>query len=153
ILGLALAFGDLRKDPEALAALWNVEPSQAQTAFADLARRHDFVLPASHRLHDDVRDTLRTDLLDPFQRARAKQINQRAVALFRGRLERMRRRWQALDDQAAHTAFTPPLLATLWHALWADNQTGLALFIALLPLLAVVAPPTADAAAEIIEHF
>ena len=26
ILGLALAFGDVRKDPEVLAALWNVEP-------------------------------------------------------------------------------------------------------------------------------
>ena len=35
ILGLALAIGDLRSDPDPLAA------------FRDLARRHDFVLPVS----------------------------------------------------------------------------------------------------------
>ena len=153
ILGLALAFGDVRKDPEVLAALWNVEPVHAQAAFADLARRHDFVLPVSHRLHDDVRDTLRTDLLDPFQRARAEQINHRALTLFKARLERMRRRWPGLDDQIAHAAFTTSLLAALWHTLWADNQAGLDLFIHLLPVFAVADPPAADAATEIIEHF
>lgn len=153
ILGLALAFGDLRKDPELLAALWDIEPAEAQALFEDLPRRHDFVLPASHRLHDDVRDTLRADLLDPFQRARTKQINQRALALLNVRLERMRHRWPSLDEQIAHSAFTTGLLAALWHALWADNQEGLDLFTRILPLLVVADPHTADAAAAMIEHF
>ena len=153
ILGLALAFGDLRKDPELLAALWNIEPAEAQATFADLAHRHDFVLSTSYRLHDDVLDTLRTDLLDPFQRTRTKQINQRALSLFSARLEQMRRRWPTLDDQIAHSAFTNSLLAVLWHALWADNQKGLDLFTYILPILAIVDSPTADAATAMIEHF
>jgi len=153
ILGLALVFGNLRKDPEMLAALWNIEPGQAQAAFEDLARRHDFVLLTSHRLHDDVRDALHGDLLDPFRRARAKQLNERALALFSARLEHMRRRWPTLDEQLAHAAFTTSLLAALWHALWADNQVGLDRFICLLPVLAVVDPPTADTAAAIIAYF
>lgn len=45
ILGLALAIGDLRGDPDLLAALCNVEDPLA--ALRDLARRHDFVLPVS----------------------------------------------------------------------------------------------------------
>ena len=153
ILGLALAFGDLRNDPELLAALWNIELAEVQAAFEDLANRHDFVLPISHRLHDEVRDTLRTDLLDPFQRARAEQINRRALALFSDRLARMGLRWPTVDDQISHTDFTASLLGALWHALWADNQKGLDLFIYLLPVVAVVDPPTADAFTAMIEHF
>lgn len=56
ILGLALAFGDLRDDPELLSALWQVDDPLA--GFRDLARRYDFVLPISRRLHVDVRDAL-----------------------------------------------------------------------------------------------
>jgi hypothetical protein len=151
ILGLALAFGDLRSDPDLLAALWKVEDPLA--AFRDLARRHDFVLPVSRCLHDDVRDTLRTDLLDPYRRARARQINQRALALFDARLGQMRRRLPTLDEQLGHTGFITTLLAALWHTLWADNQAGLDLFIRVLPVLALADPPTADAAAAMMEQF
>ena len=151
ILGLALAFGDLRSDPDLLAALWKVEDPLA--AFRDLARRHDFVLPVSRCLHDDVRDTLRTDLLDPYRRARARQINQRALALSDARLRQMRRRLPTLDEQLGHTGFITTLLAVLWHTLWADNQAGLDLFIRVLPVLAAADPPTADAAAAMMEQF
>jgi hypothetical protein len=141
----------LRSDPDLLAALWKVEDPLA--AFRDLARRHDFVLPVSRCLHDDVRDTLRTDLLDPYRRARARQINQRALALFDARLEQMRRRLPDLDEQLGHTGFITALLAVLWHTLWVDNQAGLDLFIRALPVLAVADPPTADAAAAMMEQF
>ena len=151
ILGLTLAFGDLRSDPELLGVLWNAE--EPLTAFADLARRHDFVLPTSRRLHDDVRDTLRTDLLDPYRRVRARPINQRALALFRTRLAGMRIRWPTLDEQLDHTRFTTALLAALWHTLWTDNQAGLDLFTRILPVLVAADPPAADAAATMIEQF
>ena len=151
ILGLALAFGDLRDDPEMLAALWNVQ--DPLTAFQALARRHDFVLPLSRRLHDDVRDALRTDLLDPWRRTRTRDINERALALFRTRLAEMRGRWPALDEQLAHTRCTATVLALLWHTLWADNQAGLDLFIEVLPVLAVADRPAADAAARMIDRF
>jgi hypothetical protein len=75
ILGLALAFGDLRNDPYLLCALWNVPAAEILPAFQDLARRHDFVLPVSRRLHDDVRNTLLFDLLDKFRRAGASVLS------------------------------------------------------------------------------
>jgi hypothetical protein len=151
ILGLALAYGDLRDDPGLLAKLWNVQDPLA--AFQDLARRHDFVLPVSRRLHDDVRDALRTDLLDPWRRPAASGINERAIDLFKSRLAEMRGRWPTLDDQLAHTRFTTTVLAVLWHTLWIDNRAGLDLFIEVLPVLAVAAEPTAEAAAHMMEQF
>jgi tetratricopeptide (TPR) repeat protein len=151
ILGLALAFGDVRADPDLLAALWDTD--DPLTAFADLARRHDFVLPVSRRLHDDVRDTLRADLLDPYRRARARPLNQRAIDLFTDRLAQMRDRWGTLDEQVAHNGYTTALLAALWHTLWADNQAGLDLLTQLLPVLAIADPPTANAAAAMTGQF
>jgi tetratricopeptide (TPR) repeat protein len=151
ILGLALAFGDLRGDPELIAALWgNADPL---AAFQDLARRHDFVLPVSRRLHDDVRDTLRFDLLDPYRRARARPINQRALALLTSRLADMRDRWPSVDDQVSHAMFSTTLLTALWHAFWDDNQAGLDLFIQVLPVLAIADPSTAEAAAAMTGQF
>src|SRR5262249_14247886 len=151
ILGLALAFGDVRGDPDVLAKLWNVKDPLA--AFEDLARRYDFVLPVSRRLHDDVRDTLRIDLLDPWRRSRARDINERVLALFRTRLREMRARWFTLDEQLAHPRFSTAVLCVLWHTLWVDNQAGLDLFIEILPVLAVADPPTADAAAALVDNF
>src|ERR1022692_2466452 len=78
----------LSKDPGLLAALWDIP--DPMTAFADLARRHDFVLPLSRRLHDDVRDTLRADLLDPWRRPGVREMSQRALDLYRARLSEMR---------------------------------------------------------------
>jgi tetratricopeptide (TPR) repeat protein len=153
ILALAVAFGDLRKDPELLAALWDIKPDQAQASFDDLALRHDFVLQGSYRLHDDVRETLRTDLLAPFRRIRAKEINKRARALLEARLAQMRQRWPTLEEQLAHAAFTTTVLAALWHTLWEGNDLGLAQFTQLLPVLAVGDPPAAEAAADMINYF
>jgi len=119
------AGGDLSKDPGLLAALWDIP--DPMTAFADLARRHDFVLPLSRRLHDEVRDTLRADLLDPWRRPGVRGISQRALDLSRARLAEMRRSRPALDDQLADDGFTAALLAALWHTAWAANQDGLIL--------------------------
>jgi tetratricopeptide (TPR) repeat protein len=151
ILGLALAFEDLRNDPELLATLWDIQ--DPLDAFQDLARRHDFVLPTSRRLHQDVRSTLLTDLVDPYRRARTREINQRALTLMLTRLARMRQRWPTVDEQLDHTRFTTALLAALWHTLWADNQAGLDLFVDVLPILATADLPTADAAAAIMDQL
>jgi hypothetical protein len=151
ILALALAYGDVRTDPDLLAALWNTD--DPLPAFIDLAGRHDFVLPVSGRLHDAVRDTLRADLLDPYQRARVRAINRRALDLYTCRLEGMRTRWPTLDEQLDHDGFAPALLAALWHTLWADNQAGLDLFIQVLPVLAAADPATAAAAAAVTGQF
>ena len=151
ILGLALAFGDLRTDPDLLTALWDV--AEPLIAFQDLARRHDFVLPVSRRLHDDVREALRTDLLDPYRRANVQRINQCALELYNNRLCQMRSKWPTLDQQLDHKGFTTAILAVLWHTFWIDNQAGLDLFTTILPILAVADLATANAATEMIEEF
>jgi tetratricopeptide (TPR) repeat protein len=151
ILALALAYGDLRDDPDLLAALWNVADPLA--AFQDLARRYDFVLESSRRLHDDVRDTLRTDLLDPYRRARVRDISERAQVLYYARLEQMRGRWPTLDEQLGHSGFTSALLAMLWHTLWTDNQAGLDLLTRILPVLTAADPDTANAAVALTLEF
>ena len=151
ILGLALAVGDLSSDLSLLAALWDVPDPPA--AFADLARRHDFVMPLSRRLHDDVRDTLRADLLDPWRRPSVREISERALDLYRARLGDMRGSRPALDDQLADEGFMADVLATLWHTAWVDDQAGLDLFTQVLPILAAADPDSAEAAADIIGYF
>jgi tetratricopeptide (TPR) repeat protein len=151
ILGLALTVGDLSKDPGLLAALWDVRDPMA--AFADLARRHDFVLPLSRRLHDDVRDTLRADLLDPWRRPGVRAVSQRALDLYRARLAEMRVSRPALDDQLADDGFMAAVLAALWHTAWVADQGGLELFIQILPVLAAAGPDTAQAAADVFGFF
>jgi tetratricopeptide (TPR) repeat protein len=123
------------------------------TAFADLAHRHDFVLPLSRRLHDDVRDTLRADLLDPWRRPGVRAISQRALNLHQARLAEMRVSRPALDDQPADDEFMAAVLAALWHTAWVADQEGLELFIQILPVLAAADPDTAQAAAEILGFF
>lgn len=151
IIGLALAFGDLRTDPELLAVLWAVPDPLGE--YQDLARRHDFVLPTSRRLHDDVRDILRADLLDPWRRARVREISQRALGLYGTRLAYVRSRWPTLDQQLEHRGFITALLALLWHTFWLDNQVGLDLFNEILPVLAIADSAIADAAAVIVKQF
>ena len=151
ILALALAYGNVRDDPDLLAALWDTGDPLA--TFQGLARHHDFVLPTSRRLHDDVRDTLRTDLLDPYRRLRARSVNERALTLFTTRLAHMRGRWPTLDHQLGQAEFTTALLGALWHTTWIGNQDGLDLLIAVLPVLAAADPRTADAAAAITGQF
>ena len=151
ILALALAYGNVRDDPDLLAALWDT--SDPLSTFQDLARRHDFVLPTSRRLHDDVRETLRTDLLDPYRRLRARAVNERALILFATRLADMRSRWPTLDKQLDQAEFTTALLGALWHTIWISNQDGLDLLTDILPILAAADPRTADAAAAITGQF
>lgn len=151
IVGLALAYGDLRSDPDLLAALWDV--TNPFEAFQDLARRHDFVLPVSLRLHDEVKDVLRVDLLNPYRRGAATGINRRALNLFMDRLKEMRRRWASLDEQLSRPGFKTTLMSALWHALWLDNQAGLDALIEVLPVLAVADPVSANSAAAMSDRF
>lgn len=151
ILALALGFRDAGNDHDYLSKLW--ETDQPLDVFHELAQRHDFVLPVSRRLHDDVQVAIRSDLLDPLRRERVRQVNQRALEIFKERLAKMRLRLPALDDQVANEEFKTTLLAALWHAFWIDNQSGLDLLIDILPVLAVVSPGAGNAAAAVADKF
>jgi tetratricopeptide (TPR) repeat protein len=154
ICGLALARGDLSRDGELLSALWNLPDKETESAFKDLARRHDFVLAESRQLHDDVRDVLRTALLlKRYRRDDVRQIGQRALSVLTRRLDQHRLRWPDLDEQLSRTEFTSTLLNVLWYSLWTDNQDGLDVLTAMLPVLAVGHHYAAGAAAEMAEQF
>ncbi len=151
ILGLALAYTDLRSDPDLLAAMWDTDQPLAE--FEDLSRRHDFVLPVSRRLHEDVLITLRADLLDPYRRASVRGMSKQALGLLTARLGRARRRCPELDGQLEDSEYTRTLLAVLWHTLWLDNQAGLDLLTSMLPILLVGNERTAHAAVALVDSF
>lgn len=150
IVALALANGR-PGDTDLLAALWG--DSHPRDVFDDLASRHDFVLTDSLRLHDDVRDALRDELLRPDQRELARPASQRALNLSLARLKSMRDRWPTLDEQVAHPQFAAALLDAIWHASWVRNQEGLDMLAATLPALIVADPRVARMALAIIGQF
>src|SRR5205085_526139 len=69
-----------RSDPTVLGALWGVDAGVAET-LDGLAKRHDFVLSSSRRLHQQVRDAFRGYLLDAVRRNEMKAANQRAASV------------------------------------------------------------------------
>lgn len=151
ISALALARGDLRSDPELLAVLWDV--SDPLTSLKALAERHDFVLPVSFQLHEDVRDALLTYMLDPYQRAGVREINRRALDLYTARLDQMRRLWPSRNEQARQAQFMASLQAALWHSLWIDNQAGISFLKEILTVLAIADTEIADATIAMVTDF
>ncbi len=149
ILALALAYGP--PDTDLLAALWG--DSYPEDIFEGLASRHDFVPRSSFRLHDDVRDALRGELLDPDRRERVRRASERALTLSLARLKSARGRWPALDEQLGRPEFTSALLGAIWHASWVSNQAGLDLLTAVLPVLIAARPGFASLALGIAEQF
>ena len=150
IQALALAVGQPR-DTDQLAALWG--DSYPEVIFADLADRHDFVLPDSLRLHDEIRDAVRLELLHPDRRHLASAPSQRALNLSLARLASVCDRWPALDDQVAQSEFNSALLGAIWQASWVSNQAGLDLLAAVMPVLGAASPRTASLAVAITDQF
>jgi tetratricopeptide (TPR) repeat protein len=150
IVALALAYGT-SGDADMLAALWG--DSYPLDIFEALASRHDFVLLPSLRLHDDVRDALRSELLDPDLRPVARQASERARRLSLARLESARARWPTLDQQLGHSEFAAALLSALWYSTWISDQDGLDLLAAVLPVLLAASPRIAAIALTITGRF
>jgi len=150
LYGLALLYSD-RLDPDLLAALWNVEPTDVADVTTRLAARHDFVLHDSRRLHDDIRDTIRLYLLDDALRAQQRPMNRRAVAHLRDRLTQLDLRH--VDDQVTSEDWQGLATALLWHTFWEDNRAGIRLLCHLLPAAHVLAERFAAALLSTAEFF
>ena len=150
LYGLALLYSD-RLDPDLLAALWNVEPTNVADVATRLAARHDFVLHDSRRLHDDIRDTIRLYLLDDALRAQQRPMNRRAVEHLRHRLTQLET--GSVDEQITSEDWQGLATALLWHAFWEDNRAGIRLLCHLLPAAHVLAEPFAGALLSTAEFF
>ena len=150
ILALALAYGS-PGDTDLLAALWG--DSYPEDIFEALASRHDFVVPASMGLHDDVRDALRNELLDPDRRPQTHQPSERARRQSLARLKSAGDRWPTLDQQLDDSEFVGALLYSLWFSTWIGNQDGLDLLTAVAPVLMAASPRVAGLALTIAGHF
>ncbi|HEX8065216.1 MAG TPA: tetratricopeptide repeat protein [Thermoleophilaceae bacterium] len=136
LYGLALGYGD-RSDPEVLQALWGSDEAPTDT-LVELARRHDFVLTASRRLHQEIRDTMRAYLLDAMRRAEVKPANERARAVL---LQRLKRSSTAtVDEQFANEEWRAAAAALLWHTFWSDNEVGLESIAELFPAASLMRP-------------
>lgn len=150
LYGLALLYSD-RLDPDLLAALWNVDPTDVADITTRLAARHDFVLHDDRRLHDNVRDTFRLYLLDDALRAQQRPMNQRAIAHLRDRLTQFGS--GHVDDQLTSEDWRSLATALLWHTFWEDNRAGVRLLCHLLPAAHVLAEPFAGALLNTAEFF
>ena len=150
LYGLALLHSD-RLDPDLLAALWNVDPTDVAGLTSHLAARHDFVLHDGRRLHDDVRDTIRLHLLDDALRAEQRPMNRRAVAHLRDRLAQLG--LTRVEDQVTSEDWQGLVTALLWHTFWDDSRAGIGLLCHLLPASHVLADRFAGALLNTAEFF
>jgi hypothetical protein len=150
LYGLALFYSD-RLDPDLLAALWDVAPTEVADVTAKLTERHDFVLYDSHRLPDDIRDTIRLYLLDDLLRAEQRPMNMRAVAHLRHRLARLD--LPTADYKIASGKWQSLAAALVWYNFWVDPHSGFRLLHDLLPAAFVLAPSFADVLLETAGFF
>lgn len=150
VVALALAYGT-PADSDLLAALWG--DSYPIDIFEALASRHDFLLPASLRLHDDVRDLLRAELLSPERRVLAREPSERALRQSLARLNSARGRWPTLDQQLGQPEFTGALLRAIWYSTWISNQDGLDLLTGVFPVLMTASSRIAEIALAITHQF
>ncbi len=136
LYGLALLYGEVgpsgfpgdpaggaRRDPDALAALWDVPAGTVADRLDDLAVRHDFVLSGRRRLHQEVREAVLLLLLDPYQRPAVRDMSARAAALYRARA--VAAGYPTVDAQLADQGWQATVTALLWHTFWADLDSGL----------------------------
>ncbi|MFC6087291.1 tetratricopeptide repeat protein [Sphaerisporangium aureirubrum] len=126
------------RDPDLLAALWDVPADQVAGRLRDLARRHDFVHSGNGTLHRDVRDAIRTFLLAPTRRAMVKALNQRAVDHLTHQLTTHRH--TGIEGQLADAAWRTTTAALLWHTTWVDPPEGILLLRHLYAPAAVLQP-------------
>ncbi len=105
------------------------------------------------RLHPDVRDALRSELLDPGRRPLARPASQRARSQSLARLKAASSRWPTLDEQLVRTEFVVSLLRSLWYSAWISNDDGLDVLAASSPVLMVASPRFARVAWTIARRF
>jgi tetratricopeptide (TPR) repeat protein len=150
ILGLALLLGD-QAGPDVLAALWGVEPGSMAEYRDALRRRRDSVFSSGLRLHQEVRDAIRSFLLRPEQRARVRPANQRAVKILHRQLDALG--VANLESQLASDEWCSAANSLLWHTLWQDSRAGLMLLSDLLPATLLLRPEFARVLLHTADHF
>lgn len=127
---LALAYTD--RDPEVLAALWDVPADQVREVTDRLVAHHDFMLSRRRRLHQDVREAIRTLLLQPDERAAVAAANRRVADLLRDRA--CGRGHTTIDQQMDDDQWRQDILGLVWHTYWADPKAGIDLSFHLIPV-------------------
>jgi len=136
ILCLAVANGYPARRPEVLRAMWDSQDDLFE-ALRGLATRHDFVLSGSFRLHDDVRDALRSDLMDPIRQTRIQAACQRAVEALTAELAQRRSLVPTLQGQLDSEKYLATLLDYVWYSFWKQAEAGWHAALTILPILAV----------------
>ena len=149
---LAVANGYPTRNPEVLRSMLDTKGDLFEL-LRTLASRHDFVLSDSFRLHDDVRDTLRADLMDPVRRTRIKAPCQRAVEVLANDLTEQRSLLPTLRDQLGSERYIATLLDYVWYSCWMQAESGWKSALTVLPLLAVANVSAADSLLATVEWF
>jgi Flp pilus assembly protein TadD len=140
-----------RVDPAALATLWDVRPQQVSDELDNLARRHDFVLSGSRRLHQEIRGAILQYLLDPVRRSGVLDINERAEAYYRGRLAA--KAHPSVDAQLEDQQWQNAVISLLWHTFWMDLDQGIVLLLQLFAVAVTVDRGFAEALLRVSSFF
>ena len=157
LYGLALRYGDAAlsgggwSDPDALAALWDVPAGEVANRLDALARRHDFVLSGSGRLHQDVQEAVLLYLLDRIRRPAVGDLSTRAAALYRERAVAAGQR--TVDKQLADQNWPSAVLSLLWHTFWIDLGRGMQLLKALFAPAVIADASFAAALLRVADFF
>ena len=152
ILCLAIANGYPTRDPQVLKALWNTDEDLFDACRA-LASRHDFVLSGSFRLHDDVRDALRADLMEPVSHMRIEEACRRATEVLQASLAQRRTILPTLQSQLKDEKYLATVLDYVWYSFWTSTETGWRAALTILPILAVTDESAANSLVGMIEWF
>ena len=132
LFGLASVYGE-HAETEVLKALWDIKGELAPT-MDGLAKRHDFVLSRTRRLHNDVKDIFLRYLQEPTRRADMVSAHRRAVDVILARLVDLRDSVNTTEELLETDEWSKWSTALLWHRFWMGNEYGMQLLYELYPL-------------------
>ncbi|WP_433828284.1 tetratricopeptide repeat protein [Actinoplanes sp. CA-015351] len=150
IYGLAL-MNDPSNDPDLLGALWDVPAELVAATLDELAGRHDFVLSRGHRMHQEIRRTIRLFLLDPVRRPEVRAANERAVEFLRDRMNEFGR--ITTESRLADADWCATANQLLWHTFWINPRDGVRMLAELTPAAHVLEPTLAAGLLQAADWF
>ncbi len=126
-----------------VASLLDVDPARLRERLDELAKRHDFVLAGTGRVHQEVSSVLSKYLLGPDQRSTYRDMHERAVAVIRAEIAR-RNESLNLGGRTADGAWRVLASALVRHEFWISNERGIRALANLLPQAVVLQPTFSD---------
>ncbi len=126
------------------AALLDVDVADLGARVEELAARHDFVVAATGRVHEEVASAIAGYMLGADQRHACAGMHERALAMIEAELA-ARYASEPIGARVADEAWRVLANAYVRHAFWLSNERGIQAVCAVLPAALVLRPELASA--------